>query len=123
MNLDVSEDESNVDHFDTMNENSNKKNNNNELRRRGVNPGLIRGKYKRMGKEKERELEAAQERSSAWRAVGPWKRPSGSVSAPLTAGSIDQNQPPKAQGRCPLEVTGNEINRLLGYLEGNPLLL
>ena len=40
MNLDVSEDESTVDHFDTMNETPI-----GELRRRGVKPGFKRGKY------------------------------------------------------------------------------
>ena len=34
-----------------------------EPRRRGVKPGFKRGKYKRMGKEKERVLEAAQDES------------------------------------------------------------
>ena len=47
MSLDVSEDESNLDHFDTMNENPIGK-----PRRRGVKPGFKRGKHKRMGKEK-----------------------------------------------------------------------
>ena len=56
MSLDVSDDESNVDHFDTMNENPI-----GEARRRGVKPDFKRGKYKRMGKEKERVLEAAQD--------------------------------------------------------------
>ena len=55
MNLDVSEDESNVDHFDIMNETPI-----GEPRRRDVKPGFKRGKYKRMGKE-ERVLEAAQD--------------------------------------------------------------
>ena len=64
MNLDVGEDEIFDIHFETMNENPI-----GEPRRRGVRPGLKRGKYKRMGKEKERVLEAAQDGSGDWRAV------------------------------------------------------
>ena len=57
MNLDVSEDESNVGHFDTMNETPI-----GESRRRGVKLGFNRGKYKIMGKE-ERVLKAARDES------------------------------------------------------------
>ena len=48
MNLDLSEVDSNVDHFDTMNETAI-----GEPRRRGVKPGFKRGKYKRIGKEEQ----------------------------------------------------------------------
>ena len=89
----------------------------NAERKRGVKRGTRRGHYKRTGDEKARVL-AAYDGAGDWRAVAK----ANGVSTSTAYGWIRRADAPEKRGARSRKLSENDVDKLLSFLEENPLL-